>query len=118
MLESERASVYMYTKVVEEESVSVESPVFYRNVRMPMDKIVRGEGVYLYDDQGRRYLDAVGGTSVGAIGPGVKEIYEAVGRQAPDIVYAYNGAFPTPWQEDLARPTLSVATANMRKAYF
>src|SRR5882724_10766793 len=105
----------MYTKVVEEKSVPVESPVFYRNVRTPMDRIVRSEGVYLYDDQGRRYLDAVGGTSVVAIGHGVKEIYEAVGRQAAEIVYAYSGAFTTRWQEELAAAILSVATANMRK---
>ena len=57
-----RRSVYMYTKATREVSVTVESPVFYRNVRAPMDRIVRGEGVYLYDDQGRRYLDGVGGT--------------------------------------------------------
>ena len=98
--------------------MTVESPVFYRNVRAPMDRIVRGEGVYLYDDQGRRYLDGVGGTSVVAIGHGVKEIYEAVGRQAAEIIYAYNGAFTTRWQEELAAAILSVATANMRKVYF
>jgi adenosylmethionine-8-amino-7-oxononanoate aminotransferase len=98
--------------------VTIESPVFYRNVKASLETIVRGEGVYLYDDKGRRYLDAVGGTSVVAIGHGVKEIYEAVGRQAAEIVYAFGGAFTTPWQEDLARAILSVSPANMRKVYF
>ena len=96
----------------------MESAVFYRNVKHPLEKIVRGEGVYLYDAKGRRYLDAVGGTSVVSIGHGVKEIYEAVGREAGNITYAFSGHFTTRWQEELAEAILSVAPADMRKVYF
>ncbi len=95
-----------------------ESAVFYRQIRDSLDTIVRGEGVYLYDSEGRRYLDAVGGTSVVSIGHGVKEIYEAVGRHADQITYAFNGSFTTRWQEELARAVLSMAPAGMRKVYF
>jgi adenosylmethionine-8-amino-7-oxononanoate aminotransferase len=96
----------------------MESAVFYRNLRNPLDKIVRGEGVYLYDSHGRRYLDGVGGTSVVSIGHGVKEIYEAVGRQAGEITYAFNGSFTTRWQEELAQAILSVAPSDMSRVYF
>ena len=96
----------------------MESAVFYRNLRHPLDQIVRGEGVYIFDAKGRRYLDAVGGTSVVSIGHGVKEIYEAVGREAANITYAFNGHFTTRWQEELAEAILSVAPAEMRKVYF
>jgi adenosylmethionine-8-amino-7-oxononanoate aminotransferase len=96
----------------------MESAVFYRNLRNPLDKIVRGEGVYLYDSNGRRYLDGVGGTSVVSIGHGVKEIYEAVGRQAGEITYAFNGSFTTRWQEELAQAILSVAPSDMSRVYF
>ena len=98
--------------------MTVESGVFYRNVRSSLPTIVRGEGVYLYDSEGRRYLDAVGGTSVVSIGHGVKEIYEAVGRNAAEITYAFNGSFTTRWQEELAQAILSMAPAGMRKVYF
>jgi adenosylmethionine-8-amino-7-oxononanoate aminotransferase len=96
----------------------VESGVFYRNVKSSLETIVRGQGVYLYDSHGRAYLDAVGGTSVVSIGHGVKEIYEAVGRQAAEITYAFGGSFTTRWQEELALKLLSVAPAGMRKVYF
>ena len=96
----------------------MESAVFYRNLRHPLEQIVRGEGVYIFDAKGRRYLDAVGGTSVVSIGHGVKEIYEAVGREAANITYAFNGHFTTRWQEELAEAILSVAPAEMRKVYF
>jgi len=98
--------------------MGVESAVFYRNLKNPLETIVRGEGVYLYDAKGRRYLDAVGGTSVVSIGHGVKEIYEAVGREAANITYAFSGHFTTPWQEELARAILSVAPPDMAKVYF
>jgi adenosylmethionine-8-amino-7-oxononanoate aminotransferase len=96
----------------------LESAVFYRNLKTPLEMIVCGEGVYLYDAKGRRYLDAVGGTSVVSIGHGVKEIYEAVGREAENITYAFSGHFTTRWQEELAEAILSVAPADMRKVYF
>jgi len=98
--------------------MTVESGVFYRNVRSSLETIVRGQGVYLYDQAGRQYLDAVGGTSVVSIGHGVTEIYEAVGRQAAEITYAFNGSFTTRWQEELAQAILSMAPAGMRKVYF
>jgi adenosylmethionine-8-amino-7-oxononanoate aminotransferase len=101
-----------------EGAYSVDSAVFYRNVRSQLETIVRGEGVYLFDSQGRRYLDAVGGTSVVSIGHGVKEIYEAVGRHAAEITYAYNATFTTRWQEELARAILSVAPPGLSKVYF
>jgi adenosylmethionine-8-amino-7-oxononanoate aminotransferase len=96
----------------------LESAVFYRNVRSSLECVVRGEGVYLYDRNGQRYLDAVGGTSVVSIGHGVKEIYEAVGRHADQIIYAYNASFTTRWQEELAEVILSVAPSAMSKVYF
>src|ERR1700692_935710 len=98
-------------------SQDLESAVFYRNLKTPLETIVRGEGVYLYDSQGRRYLDGVGGTSVVSIGHGVKEIYEAVGRHAGEITYAFNGSFTTRWQEELAQAILSEAPAGMARVY-
>lgn len=125
MLERAEATVYNYTiwpvhdgPLSSKGALKLESAVFYRHVRSPLETIVRGEGVYLYDRGGRRYLDAVGGTSVVSIGHGVKEIYEAVGRQAEQIVYAYSGSFTTRWQEELAQAILSVAPSAMRKVYF
>ncbi|MEX2632284.1 MAG: aspartate aminotransferase family protein [Tistlia sp.] len=94
------------------------SPVFYRNLNNPPRRIVRGEGVYLYDDDGRRYLDAVGGAAVVAIGHGVPEILDAVAGQAGRIPYVYGASFTHPWQEELSAALLSIAPPSMAAAYW
>ena len=52
--------------------------VFYRRLGHQYPIVDRGEGVYLYDTVGRRYLDAAGGALVVSIGHGVAEIADAM----------------------------------------
>ena len=55
----------------------------HRDWRRRFPKVVRTEGIYIYDEDGRRYIDGSGGSSVVVtIGHGVKEITEAVAAQA------------------------------------
>jgi adenosylmethionine-8-amino-7-oxononanoate aminotransferase len=96
----------------------VESGVFYRNIRNKPVTITRGEGVQLFDENGKRYIDAVGGTAVVSIGHGVREIYDAIHRHAHEIIYVYGATLTNRWQEELSRALLSVAPKNMRKVYF
>ena len=51
--------------------------IFHRTQRASWPKIEYGQGVYLYDSEGRRYLDACGGVHLVSIGHGVPEIGEA-----------------------------------------
>jgi adenosylmethionine-8-amino-7-oxononanoate aminotransferase len=63
---------------------------------------VRGEGCYLFDENGRRYLDACSGAAVINIGHGVREVLEAVEQQARQLSYAHTSQFHTPVAETLA----------------
>ena len=54
------------------------STVLYRNMKAVPPMIVRGEGVYLFDAQGRRYLDGSASASVVGIGHGRSEIWRAL----------------------------------------
>ena len=65
-----------------------------------------------------KYLDAVGGAAVVAIGHGVKEITDAVAKYGSDIPYAYATTFTHPWQEELARALVSIGPKNMAAVYF
>jgi adenosylmethionine-8-amino-7-oxononanoate aminotransferase len=47
--------------------------------------LVRGEGAYVWDDSGRRYLDATGGLWFCQVGHGRREIAEAVARQMREL---------------------------------
>ncbi|MDX6750275.1 aspartate aminotransferase family protein [Geminicoccaceae bacterium 1502E] len=94
-----------------------DSAVFYRNLANRPPTILRGEGVWLHDSDGRRYLDAVGGAAVVAIGHGVAEITEDLARQAAEIPYVYGASFTHRWQEELASRLIGKAPPNMRAAY-
>lgn len=63
---------------------------------------VRGEGVYLYDAEGKKYLDAGGGAAVVTIGYGVVEVVEAMAAQARALPFVHSSQFHTPAAEALA----------------
>jgi adenosylmethionine-8-amino-7-oxononanoate aminotransferase len=67
--------------------------VFYRRAEHLHPVAERGEGVYLYDAEGKRYIDASGGAIVVNAGHGVREIAEAMGRQAAQMAYAHPTMF-------------------------
>jgi len=75
---------------------------FLRNFRRQYRYAARGEGVYLFDEHGKRYLDACGGAAVVSIGHGVPEIIEAVAAQARQLSYVHSSQFLTPVGAELA----------------
>jgi adenosylmethionine-8-amino-7-oxononanoate aminotransferase len=78
------------------------SNVFYRKLTRTYPRIVRGEGCWLYDEEGRAYLDGVGGAFVVNVGHGVREIADALGRQAQRLAYVNGTAFTNGPVEELA----------------
>lgn len=94
------------------------SAVFYRDFTVERPKIVRGSGVYLEDDQGRKYLDAVASSGVVGIGHGRTEIAKALHEAGDSVTFVYNGTFTHPWQESLADAILSISPSNMGGVYF
>jgi adenosylmethionine-8-amino-7-oxononanoate aminotransferase len=69
--------------------------VFYRRMDHAYPLIERGEGVYLYDAEGRRYLDASGGPLVVNVGHGVESIAQAIAAQAAQVAYVHGNVFTT-----------------------
>jgi adenosylmethionine-8-amino-7-oxononanoate aminotransferase len=90
-----------------------ESHVFYRKLTREFPRVVRGEGVYLYDDAGRRYLDGSSGALVASVGHGVHEIADAVAAQMRDVAYV-NGTMFT----NLARELADVLPDELAFCYF
>ena len=76
--------------------------VFYRNLHLGYPLIIRGKGVFLYDQEGKKYLDGSGGAAVVNIGHGVEEISRAVARQAVKVAYVNGLQFTHQPVEDLA----------------
>jgi len=94
------------------------SPVFFRKLTQPMPRIVRAEGVYLYDDEGKRYLDGSGGAFVVNTGHGVREIADALSTQAQKIAYVSGTAFTHEPSEKMAAALAERAPGDLEYAYF
>ena len=65
----------------------------HRDFKKTYPVITRGKGVYIYDKDRRKYLDAVGGIGVVTIGHAVPEIIEAMTKQAQKVAFVHGGAF-------------------------
>ena len=91
-----------------------DSAVFRRSFQKEFPSAVRGEGVYVYDSQGRSYLDFSGSAAVNFIGHGVAEISAAMAEQAKQLEFVHTSQFTTPVAEAYARELLSFAGENFQ----
>jgi len=94
-----------------------EGSVLYRDLFHDYPTIVRGEGCWLFDDVGKRYLDAVGGAFVVSVGHGVREIADAIARQAGKVAYVNGTSFTHEPVEQMAQ-LLTARTPAFDKVYF
>jgi adenosylmethionine-8-amino-7-oxononanoate aminotransferase len=93
------------------------SHVFHRKLTRQYPRIVRGEGCYLFDDAGRRYLDACGGAFVANLGHGVPEIAAAVADQARTLRYVNGTAFTHDPVEQLAAEIARLSPGDLELVY-
>jgi len=87
------------------------------NRRYPV--LVRGEGVWVEDATGKRYLDAMSGGSMAAtLGHGRKDIIAAARAQAEKLSYVHNERLTNPPQERLAAELAGVAPNGFTRVRF
>ena len=89
---------------------------FYLNRETP--SIVKAEGIYLYDDQGNRIIDASGGAIVCGIGHGVKEVANTVAKQMEKVSFVFRRAFSTPELEQAAARVCETTNGDMDRVFF
>jgi adenosylmethionine-8-amino-7-oxononanoate aminotransferase len=88
----------------------------YTGADMPV--IVRGEGQYVYDQKGKRYLDGLSGLFVSQIGHGRKEVAEAGARQAAELAYFPLWSYAHPRAVDLAERLAGLAPGDLNRVFF
>ena len=93
------------------------SHVFSRKLTRTSPRIVRGEGCWLYAADGRAYLDGVGGAFVVNVGHGVREIADAIGRQAARLAYVNGTAFTSDPVEELAEEIARRSPGDLELVY-
>ena len=95
-----------------------DSDVFYRALDRALPRVVRGEGCWLYDSTGKKYLDACGGAFAANIGHGVAEIGRAASEQMGKIAYVNGTAFTNEAVEALASELSAMSPIPGAKSYF
>jgi adenosylmethionine-8-amino-7-oxononanoate aminotransferase len=93
---------------------STRSAVFRRSFKKTFPSAVRGEGVYIWGSEGKRYLDFSGSAAVNFIGHGVPEISLAMAEQAKQLEFVHTSQFTTPVAEQYARELIEFAGDNFR----
>jgi adenosylmethionine-8-amino-7-oxononanoate aminotransferase len=92
--------------------------IFQRHTRADLPVAVRGEGLYLYDKNGRRYLDAAGGAAVSSVGHGHPRVIAAIKKQLDHLAYAHTSFFTTEAAEMLADQLVAHAPTGIERVYF
>ena len=92
--------------------------LFLKNPAGGYPTIVRGEGIHLYDDQGRRYIDGAAGASNVTLGHGRADIARVMGEQAETLAYAFSIHFENQPARDYAARLTAAAPGDLDKAYF
>lgn len=93
------------------------SHVFYRHTKMQPRRAVAGDGPYIIDQDGKRYLDASGGAAVSCLGHSHPEVIQAIKDQIDAIPYAHTAFFTTEVAESLA-DFLVERAPGMERVYF
>lgn len=94
------------------------SRVFPREIHDSLPVAVEGDGVYIIDRDGKRYLDASGGAAVSCLGHSDPEVRRAIVEQAERLAYAHTSFFTTEPAEELADHLIARAPEGLARVYF
>ncbi|OGP73540.1 MAG: hypothetical protein A2V86_04690 [Deltaproteobacteria bacterium RBG_16_49_23] len=92
--------------------------VFYRKLGRVYPLATRGDGIYLYDEKGKRYIDGSGGALVVNIGHGQKEILQRMMEQMGQVGYVHGTQFTTGSIEEYAEALGKILPEGLEKIYF
>ena len=80
--------------------------------------IVRGEGAYIYDAKGKRYLDGLAGLFVSQLGHGRTELAEAAAKQAEELAFMPLWSYAHPNAIELAERVAGYAPGDLNRVFF
>ena len=102
----------------ERQSSATRTHILHRPGVAKLPVAIGGEGCYLIDSEGKRYLDASGGAAVSCLGHGHPRVIEAMQKQIARLAYAHTSFFTTEPMEALADLLIEDAPPGIDKVYF
>ncbi len=91
--------------------------VFPRHTKATPPEISHGEGCYVYDVNGKKYLDGCGGAAVSCLGHSDKDVTAAIKAQLDKIAFAHTGFFTSKPAEDLCDLLIEHAPEGIERVY-
>lgn len=91
--------------------------VFHRHTHNLPPVAVKGDGPYIIDSQGKRYLDASGGAAVSCLGHSHARVIQAIKDQVDKLAFAHTGFFTTEAAEELADFLVGKAPEGIEHVY-
>ena len=91
--------------------------VFHRSSKTVPITAARGDGVYIIDTDGKRYIDASGGAAVSCLGHSHPKIIQAIKDQVDEIAFVHSGFFTNAAAESLADKLTAKAPGSLDHMY-
>jgi adenosylmethionine-8-amino-7-oxononanoate aminotransferase len=95
-----------------------ETHLLYRNLAKSYPMVVKGQGCWLHDADGKSYLDGCGGAFVTSLGHGVDEIVASIAAETREVGYVSGLAFTNPSAEALATELAELAGSDLQQFFF
>jgi adenosylmethionine-8-amino-7-oxononanoate aminotransferase len=92
--------------------------VFHRHCHTKLPTVSSGDGIYLFDTEGKKYLDGCGGAAVSNLGHSHPVVKEAIKNQIDAIPFAHTGFFTNKNCEELATLLTDLAPDPLNHVYF
>jgi hypothetical protein len=92
--------------------------VLHRSTSSRPPVAVSGQGIFLIDADGRRYMDACGGAAVSCLGHGHPRIAAAIAEQAARLEYVHTGFFTSDAAEELAELIAGMCPGDLDRVWY
>lgn len=93
------------------------SHIFPRHTKVNLPTVSSGQGVYLYDTDGKQYFDGSGGAAVSCLGHGDKDVTTAIKAQLDEVAFAHTSFFTSKPAEKLADKLIELAPKGIDRVY-
>lgn len=91
--------------------------VFYRNLNAPLLKVDHGNGIYLYDTDGEKYIDACSGAAVTNVGHADKRVIDAMTKQASKVAFSHLSRWTSEPIEEVCDLVAELAPGTLNSTY-
>jgi len=96
----------------------VQSHIFHRSPKSELPIAVKGDGIFIEDSSGKRYMDASGGAAVSCLGHSDADVISAIKEQVGQIAFAHTSFFTSEPANELADLLIEATPEGLDMVYF